>query len=193
VQQRRGSFPVFGGGWREDDLGHVAGRPDSRQRIALLPRHGVALRHRREGKELRAAQIALMAGRIRRGHAEPLVEPSFARPSDVDQPSVEDRPGRLVRVESVVQEVMNQPARLRDPEHVGEIHRPGQRVGRALPILLAVLEERPAVANRRQPQAGDARVRARVGEVVQPAGTKTFLDVQALRVSESATGPSLPP
>ena len=82
-----------------------------------------------------------MMGCVGRGHAETVIEQPLACSGHVDQASVEDRAFGFIGVEAVVEEMMDQPARLRDPEHVSVVGSAGQWIGGSLAILLCVPEE----------------------------------------------------
>src|SRR5579872_2141882 len=73
----------------------------------------------------------------------------------------------FVDVEAFVNQVMDETPRLRNAERIGPFDRPRQRIGLPLGIFFGVPQKADGIADGGKPQAGDARSRCRVDELIK--------------------------
>ncbi len=186
VQQGSAAAPVFRGGLGENQFRYRTRRAHAGQRIPLFAGFRIGLGGGREREEFRAGPVAFVVGPVFRGHAKPVIERALARAGYMQQRAVEHRTFSFVGVETFVEKVVNQPARLRNPEDVSGFNRVRERIGRAGPIRGGVTEERHAIPQRRQSQPGDPRLFGCVHQIIKPAGPQTGLYIQVPGIGNQA-------
>ena len=109
---------------------------------------------------------------VPRGLGEPMVERPQSPARDMRQDAVEDHLARLIGVEARVDELAQEPARLRHPEPDG----PGEGRSRRIARMEGVAVPAPGfqrgdeVANRGETAAVDQRAFGVVGQFVERAG-----------------------
>ena len=153
VDERGGAPPVLVRRVRREDLRHDAVGARAVEQARRPRPSRVRLRQVGEREEVGRIEERRdrlrVAGRLR----EAVVEAADARARDVDEEAVEDAPALLVGVESLREEVAQEPADLRDADAVDATRRRDD-VG-------VVLEVRGRVADRREPETGHDAGRSR--------------------------------
>ena len=120
-----------------------------------------------------------MVQRVARGLPEAVIERSAAGAADLIEDAVEDTAAALVLVESLIEEMAQEPPGLRD----APAHRPAQP-RRGIAIALGVLQEADEIARAGEADANDTRARGPVDDVVDAAGLEAALERDRLLIDE---------